>query len=154
MYPDVEEARVDEVRSEVTGCARCSETWRRHVAAGSGAVGHPEVVAVGVEHGVALALEGGLSGGVPEEEAGVLEPAAEVGLFGLALGVGEAGDGGDAVGDDGGVGDEDHVRCAWTMCSRRTSAMRRSCWQGFFHWAKALSREGRCRLPAIQGLMT
>ena len=49
---------------------------------------------VGIEEGVALAFEGGLAGGLPDEEAGALEPAAEILLFGLALGVGEAGDGG------------------------------------------------------------
>ena len=79
------------------------------LAAGADAVGCPEVVAGGVEEGVTLAFEGGLAGGFPDEEAGALEPASEVLLFGLALRVGEAGDSGYSVLHESGVGDEDHV---------------------------------------------
>ncbi len=77
--------------------------------AGADAVSCPEMVAGGVEECITLAFEGCLARGLPDEEAGALEPAAEVLLFGLTLRVGEAGDGGYTVLHESGVGDEDHV---------------------------------------------
>lgn len=80
--------------------------------AGADAVGGPEGSAGVVEEDVAFALEGDLAGGFPKEEALADEPAAEEGSFGAALGGIEAGDGGDAVMNEGSVADEDHVGAA------------------------------------------
>ena len=54
-------------------------------AAGANAVGGPESGALFVERYIAFAFEGGFARGLPEEEALVEEPAAEVGGFGAAL---------------------------------------------------------------------
>ena len=81
-------------------------------AAGANAVGGPEGGAVVIEDDVAFPLEGGLAGGLPEQEALADEPATEVGSFGAALGWIEAGDGGDAVMNERAVAEEDHVGAA------------------------------------------
>ncbi len=61
------------------------------------------------EEGVAFAFERGGAGEVDDGVAGGLEPVAEVGLFGLTLGVEEAGEDDDSVAFEAGVGGEDHV---------------------------------------------
>ena len=76
---------------------------------GAGAVANPEACAVGGEEGVAFAFEGRGAGGVDDCVAGELEPAAEMGLFALTLGVEEAADGDGAVALEACVGGEDHV---------------------------------------------
>ena len=78
-------------------------------ARGAGTVADPEAAAVGCEECVAFAFEGSGAGNVDEGVTGLLEPAAEVRLFALALGVKEAADGDDAVVLEAGVGGEDHV---------------------------------------------
>ncbi len=78
-------------------------------AAGANAVSGPESGAFVVEGYVAFAFEGGLAGRLPEQEALADEPAAEVGGLGAALLRIEAGDGGDAMLDEGAVAEEDHV---------------------------------------------
>jgi hypothetical protein len=72
----------------------------------------PERGAVVVEGYIAFAFEGGFAGSFPEEEALGDEPAAKVGGFGTTLLGVEAGEGGEAVVDEGAVGDEDHVGTA------------------------------------------
>ena len=81
-------------------------------AAGADAVRGPQSRSLFVEGDVAFAFEGGFTRGVPEEEVVGLKPLAEVFGFSSALRVGEAGDGGYAVVDEGSVRDEDHVRAA------------------------------------------
>ena len=73
--------------------AECAVAGER----GAKAVAGPETAAVGREEGVAFAFEGSVAGNVDKFVTGLKEPAAEVGLFVLALGVTEAADGYDAV---------------------------------------------------------
>ncbi len=105
---EVIEAGVDEVERGEGGVPGAGEVAMA-VFAGARAVCGPDVAAGGIEEDVAFAFEGGLARSLPEQEAGVGHPAPEVVGFGLALGMGEVGDGGDAVLDDGGVSDEGHV---------------------------------------------
>jgi hypothetical protein len=79
------------------------------LAAGADAVGSPQVIAAGIKERVAFTLEAGLAGGLPDEESGLLKPAAEMLLLGLALGMGEARERSDTVLDNSGVTDKDHV---------------------------------------------
>ena len=79
---------------------------------GARAVACPEAGAVGGEEGIAFAFEWGFTGNVEDGVTGVVEPAAEVLLFGLAFGVEEAAEGYDAVAFEAGVGGENHVRGA------------------------------------------
>ena len=81
-------------------------------AAGANAMGSPERGAVIVKGYIAFAFERSLARCFPKEEALGDEPAAEVGRFGAALLGVEAGEGGEAVVDEGGVSDEDHVGTA------------------------------------------
>ena len=76
---------------------------------GAWAVADPEAGAVGGEEGVAFAFEWRGAGGVEDGIACFSEPAAEVWLFALALGVEEAADGDGAVALEACVGGEDHV---------------------------------------------
>lgn len=76
---------------------------------GAGAVACPEAGTIGGEEGVAFAFERGFAGDVEDGATGVLEPAAKVLLFGLALGMEEAAEGYDAVAGEASVGGEDHV---------------------------------------------
>ncbi len=124
------------------------------VLAGADAMGDPEVFTVGVEGGVALALEGGLAGGLPEEEAGFLEPAAQGGLFRAALGVGEAGERGDAVGDERGVGYEDHVRRTRTGVKQADVSDALELAVEIAPLKEGIVTGGTVEVAAIQGLMT
>ena len=76
---------------------------------GAGTVACPEAGAVDGEESVTFAFEGDAAGDVKDRVAGVLEPAAEMFLFVLALGVEEAADGYHSVALKTGVGGEDHV---------------------------------------------
>jgi hypothetical protein len=77
--------------------------------AGPDSMRGPQVISGGVEERVPFALEGGFAGSLPEKEACSLEPATEVTLFRLSLGVGEAGERNDAVLHDSSVSYEDHI---------------------------------------------
>jgi hypothetical protein len=105
---EVVEAWVDEVER---GDLDAPDLAERVVAGGvgAGAVANPEAGAVSGEECVAFAFEGGGAGRVDDGVAGELEPAAEMELFALALGVEEAADGDGAVALEAGVGGEDHV---------------------------------------------
>ena len=76
---------------------------------GAWAVAGPEAGAVGGEEGVAFALEGDGAREFEHLVAGFAEPATEVRLFALSLGVVEAAEGDDAIALEAGVGGEDHV---------------------------------------------
>jgi hypothetical protein len=105
---EVVEARVDEVEGGDLDAPNFAE---RLMAGGdgAGAVANPEAGAVGGEEGVAFAFEGRGAGGVDDGVACFAEPAAEVRLFALALGMEEAADGNGAIALETGVGGEDHV---------------------------------------------
>ena len=81
-------------------------------AAGADAVSGPESRSLFVEGDVSFAFECCFTRGVPEQEVMGFKPLAEVLGLGATLRVGEAGDGGHAVMDEGSVGEEYHVRAA------------------------------------------
>ncbi len=81
-----------------------------------GTFADPETGKTGGEEGVTFAFEGGFARKVKDGVTVLLEPAAEVRLFALALGMEEAGKGDAAVVLDAGVGGEDHVGRAGLGC--------------------------------------
>jgi hypothetical protein len=108
---EVIETRVGEMQRG-DGDVPCIGDVAMRGAAGTNAVGGPECGSAVIEDDVALPLEGGLAGRLPDEEALAGEPAAEIGGFGAALGRAKAGDGGDAMMNQGAVAQEDHVGAA------------------------------------------
>ena len=76
---------------------------------GAGTVADPETGAVGGEECVAFAFKGRGAWCVDDFISGLREPAVEVRLFALTLGVKEAADGDGAVAFKACVGGEDHV---------------------------------------------
>ena len=76
---------------------------------GAGTVACPEAGSRRRRRERRLRLRRGCAGDVENREAGLLEPAAEVLLFVLTLGVEEAADRYDSVALEAGVGGEDHV---------------------------------------------
>ena len=106
---EVVEVWVDEVKGH-DGTVPCFAEGAVAGGCGAGTVARPEAAAIGREEGVAFAFKWSGAGDIDDGVTGVLEPAAEVRLFCLTLGVEEAADGYDAVVLEAGVGGEDHVR--------------------------------------------
>src|SRR5215469_5549161 len=80
------------------------------LAASTKAVGRPEMVSGRIEQRIAFTLEGGLTWGLPNEEACLLEPAPKVRLLRLALRMGKAGKRSDTVLNQCRMADKHHIR--------------------------------------------
>ena len=80
--------------------------------AGANSMRSPERCSRVVEAQIAFPFEGGLARRLPEQEALTGEPAARIRAFGAALGRMEAGDRCNAVMDERGVSDIDHIGTA------------------------------------------
>jgi hypothetical protein len=104
----VVEAWVDEVKGDDLDVP----DFAKEMMAGGGGtrtVAGPEPGTVCREESIAFAFEGETAGDVKDRVASVLEPAAEVLFFALALGIEEAAESNDAVALETCVGGEDHV---------------------------------------------
>jgi len=92
---DLDVPEIGELAMAVLQCAR--------------AMAGPKAGAVRLKERVAFAFKGRETGNVANGEAGIGEPAAEVGFFSLTFAMMEAAQRDDAVADQTGVGGEDHV---------------------------------------------
>ena len=144
---EVVEARIDQVKRGDRGVP-CVGDVAMALTAGADAVGSPKVIACGVEECVAFTLEGGLARSLPDQEAGVLEPAAEMRLPRSGVGGGRSWR---ARRFRAGPQRRGRRRpCRVSRAGRGSAGCRRcaadDCADSF-HWANAVSREGRWRLP-------